>query len=266
MTPEATAPDHDALIVYACRSVRTDLLAHEVIRDQPMLKDILTSNYDTLTLLQETTVSPVTTVAPDDYGRRLIKARQGECSRRDTLYVIMRPHLTPLNFTILTLTTVGVQSQHGDKRMGRRTIADTVAIRYLSTTVVVVSGLWSLDHVLYCYTLQSMVRESHTSHPDSQSFGVNNKPFPSATKASLLTRVNDARATSTTGQVLASRTAGQAPSSMKGKAQPDATAESGDSTARQCESELRLNLQLALHVRAYLLSLMLSSCATGAHR
>ena len=90
MTPEATAPDHDALIVHACRSVRTDLLAHEVIRDQPMLKDTLTSNYDTLTLRQETTVSPVVTAATGVYGRE-ITLRQEECSRRDTLSVIMRP-------------------------------------------------------------------------------------------------------------------------------------------------------------------------------
>ena len=62
MTPEATAPDHDALIVYACRSVRTDLFAHEVIRDQPMLKDALTSDYDTLTLRQEAIILPVITV------------------------------------------------------------------------------------------------------------------------------------------------------------------------------------------------------------
>ena len=109
MTPEATAPDHDALIVHACRSVRTDLLAHEVIRDQPMLKDTLTSNYDTLTLRQETTVSPVVTAAPGVYGREIITARQGKCSLRDTLPASMRTHLTPLDFTLES-----VQTQHNN--------------------------------------------------------------------------------------------------------------------------------------------------------
>ena len=110
MIPEATAPDHDALIGHACRSVRIDLFAHEVIRDQPMLKDALTSNYDTLTLLQATTVSPVVTAAPDDYGRRIITARHGKCSCRDTLPASMRTHLTSLNFT--TAESGGAQTQH----------------------------------------------------------------------------------------------------------------------------------------------------------
>ena len=109
LIPEATAPDHDALIVHACRSVRTDLLAHEVIRDQPMLKDTLTSNYDTLTLRQEATISTEVAASPDDYGRRIITARQGKCPCRDTLPASMRTHLTSLNFT--TAESGGAQTQ-----------------------------------------------------------------------------------------------------------------------------------------------------------